>query len=126
MQTSSVCPHGHLARSCEICELDAHAATLLAQLAEAEKRIAWGVTERGLLEDLLMEKNKKITELEKLVSENAADSLKWRTMFQNERDHMNAALLEIERLKSENARLREYCRPCDLAAADAAITKETK
>ena len=72
MPTSNVCPHGQLARSCEICELDALAATLLAQLAEAEKRMAWAVTERGLLEELLGEKNKKITELEKLVSENAA------------------------------------------------------
>jgi len=46
------------------------------------------------------EQEREIERLNALVSENAADSLKWRTMFQNERDHMNAALLEIDRLKT--------------------------
>ena len=116
------------------------------------------------------DEDREIDRLEKLVSENAADSLKWRTMFQNERDHMAAALLEIDRLKTiisemtinqriqdsiiahvveraekaesklahrngqivmaglkvaeledEITRLREYCRPCDVSAADAEI-----
>ena len=34
-----------------------------------------------------------------IASFNADDSLKWRTMFQNERDHMQAATEEIERLR---------------------------
>jgi len=85
------------------------------------------------------DEDREIDRLEKLVSENAADSLKWRTMFQNERDNMNAALLEIDRMKKlvahrngeivmaglkvaeledEIKRLREYCRPCDIEAAE--------
>jgi len=85
------------------------------------------------------DEDREIDRLEKLVSENAADSLKWRTMFQNERDNMNAALLEIDRMKKlvahrngeivmaglkvaeledEITRLREYCRPCDIEAAE--------
>jgi len=46
------------------------------------------------------DEDREIDRLEKLVSENAADSLKWRTLLQNERDNMNAALLEIDRLKT--------------------------
>jgi len=72
-----------------------------ADLFEANARIA---EQKGLTIMACM----NVTELEircanlrlKLDSENAANSLKWRTMFQNERDHMNAALLEIDRLKT--------------------------
>jgi len=46
------------------------------------------------------DEDREIDRLETLVSENAAESLKWRTLLQNERDHMAAALLEIDRLKT--------------------------
>ncbi|CAB4171400.1 hypothetical protein UFOVP1095_23 [uncultured Caudovirales phage] len=44
------------------------------------------------------EQEREIERLNSLVSENAADSLKWRTLFQSERDNMNAAQEEINRL----------------------------
>ena len=44
-----------------------------------------------------------IDALNKEVSFNATESLKWRNLFQNERDHMNAATEKIERLKRELA-----------------------
>jgi len=36
-----------------------------------------------------------------IASFNAEEALKWRTMFQNERDHMNAAQEEIVRLRGK-------------------------
>ena len=97
---NNVCPHGQLARSCEICERDA--------------------------------------EIHKLKTQHAYEANGLRALLQNERDHMAAALLEIDRMKKlvahrngeivmaglkvaeledEINRLREYCRPCDIEAA---------
>ena len=52
------------------------------------------------------EQEREIERLNSLVSENAADSLKWRNLFQNERDHMNAAQEEINRL-TQNQRMQD-------------------
>jgi len=58
---------------------------------------------------------------------NAADSLKWRNLYQNERDHMNAAQEEIERLK-ESLRLlqAQYCRVIDPLLEDDGETPKYK
>jgi len=62
-----------------------------------------------------------------IASFNAEDSLQWRTMFQNERNHINAAQKEIERLK-ESLRLlqAQYCRTIDPLLEDDGETPRYK
>jgi hypothetical protein len=62
-----------------------------------------------------------------IASFNSEDSLQWRTMFQNERNHMNAAQEEIERLK-ESLRLlqAQYCRTIDPLLEDDGETPKYK
>jgi hypothetical protein len=62
-----------------------------------------------------------------IASFNAEDSLKWRNLYQNERDHMNAAQEEIERLK-ESLRLlqAQYCRVIDPLLEDDGETPKYK
>jgi len=118
------CEHGRLRRSCEICEL-----------LDLGKRLqSCGVIELAVLtenrslseymehwenraikaERELAAKDAELSDLRddvkrhiEIASFNAEDSLKWRTLFQNERDHMNAAQEEIERLRGELAEAKE-------------------
>ena len=52
------------------------------------------------------EQEREIERLNSLVSKNAADIMQWRNLFQNERDHMNAAQEEINRL-TQNQRMQD-------------------
>jgi len=76
-----------------------------AELVEAKKKYLQVCAQHGRLVDQVYEDDgetlkqdslqKDLAEANRLVSYNATDSLKWRTLYQNERDNHDATLTEL-------------------------------